>query len=1821
MNRSRRSSKSKDGIAGAIRRREKKSFQGVGHRCRRSLGLERLEDRQLLAGDLQLVALTPNASGFVAEFNQAVDPGVLNLYDAANGTLGAADVQLTGNAGGQVRGSLLVEANRLRFIATGGPLPADTYNVLLRSAADGLRAADGGAILDGEFSGEFPSGDGVAGGDFSFSFTVAGSEALVVGIPDFARGPDQAVNVPAAAEGVPLDSGLPITLSNAAGVTSLVLTVAFDSELLFVSDVTLGPDAPEGSQVTANLTVPGQATIAFFSLDPLPAGTARIVSLAAAVPATAPYGAVQAVRLTNVDVNAGALAATADDGLHAVVFVGDANRNLRYDAEDARLLARVGVGFDSGFAVDPPHTGATGATRILYPTIDPRIIGDVTGDGTLSALDASDLLRRVVGLSTPNIPALPDNVAPQDIVLSPNSVSEDAVPGTVVGILTAVDPDLDDSHTFIFVSGAGDTDNAAFTIDGQQLRTAVPLDLDTQSIYQIRVRATDAAGLSVERALTIQVTIANAAPTAVLLSPDTVPEDASAGTVVGQLTAADPNGSDVHTFQLVAGEGAADNAAFTIVGQELRTAVTLDFETQSEYLIRVRATDLGGLSVETSLVIQVTDVNEAPSDVSLALSAVAEDAVAGTVVGVLTAVDQDAGDAHTFELVAGEGDADNDAFEIVGQEVRTVAALDFETQSEYRIRVRATDLDGLSVEKSLIIQVTDVNEAPTGVSLNPSAVAEDAPAGTVVGALTAVDPDAGDTHTFELIAGEGDADNDAFEIVDQQLRTVVALDFETQSEYQIRVRATDLGGLSVETSLVIQVTDVNDAPTAVILTPAAVAEDAPVGTVVGVLTAIDQDAGDTHTFELIAGEGDADNDAFEIVDQELRTVVALDFETQSEYQIRVRATDLDGLSVETSLIIQVTDVNEAPTEVVLSPSAVADDAPVGTIVGVLTAVDQDAGDTHTFELIAGEGDADNDAFEIVDQQLRTVVALDFETQSEYQIRVRATDLGGSSVETTLVVLVIGDNEAPSEVLLAPASVSEDASPGTMVGLLTAVDPNAGDVHTFELVTGEGDSDNDAFEIVGQQLRTVVALDFETQGEYQIRVRATDLGGLSVETSLVIQVTDVNEAPSGASLTPSAVAEDAPVGTVVGLLTAIDQDVGDTHTFEFIAGEGGADNDAFEIVDQELRTVVALDFETQSEYQIRVRATDLDGLSVETSLVIQVTDVNEAPSAVTLTPSAVAEDALVGTVVGLLTAIDQDAGDTHTFEFITGEGDADNAAFEIIDQELRTVVTLDFETQSEYQIRVRATDLGGLSVETSLIIQVTDVNEAPTGVTLTPSAVADDAPVGTVVGVLTATDQDAGDAHTFELVAGDGAADNDAFEIVDQQLRTVATLDFETQSEYQIRVRATDLGGLSVETTLVVLVIGDNEAPTEVLLAPTSISEDASVGTAVGLLTAVDPNAGDVHIFELVAGEGDADNGTFEIVGQQLRTAVTLDFETQSEYQIRVRATDLGGLSVETSLVVQVTDVNEAPSDVILTPATVAEDVPLGSVVGQLTAVDPDAGDVHTFEFIAGEGGADNDAFEIVDQELRTVVTLDFETQSEYQIRVRATDLDGLSVETSLIIQVTDVNEAPTEVLLASDGVSEDASVGTMVGLLTAVDPDAGDTHTFEFIAGEGDADNTAFEIVDQELRTAVALDFETQSEYQIRVRATDLGGLSVETALVVFVTNVNEAPVHLLPGAQSTLMNESFVFSAATSNAITITDPDAGDDQLKVNLIAEGGTVSVDEFFGSLAELNDLLDGLLFTPDEDFVGDAFLDIMTDDLGHNGSGGPQTAVDRIMISVT
>ena len=75
----------------------------------------------------------------------------------------------------------------------------------------------------------------------------------------------------------------------------------------------------------------------------------------------------------------------------------------------------------------------------------------------------------------------------------------------------------------------------------------------------------------------------------------------------------------------------------------------------------------------------------------------------------------------------------------------------------------------------------------------------------------------------------------------------------------------------------------------------------------------------------------------------------------------------------------------------------------------------------------------------------------------------------------------------------------------------------------------------------------------------------------------------------------------------------------------------------------------------------------------------------------------------------------------------------------------------------------------LPVRATVIVRVNDVNERPTAITLTPSAVDENSPVGVVVGTLRTTDVDAGDQFTYALVSsanGRSALSGDVVTVVD-----------------------------------------------------------------------------------------------------------------------------------------------------------------------------------------------------------------------------------------------------------------------------------------------------------------------------------------------------------------------------------------------------------------------------------------------------------------------
>jgi hypothetical protein len=310
-----------------------------------------------------------------------------------------------------------------------------------------------------------------------------------------------------------------------------------------------------------------------------------------------------------------------------------------------------------------------------------------------------------------------------------------------------------------------------------------------------------------------------------------------------------------------------------------------------------------------------------------------------------------------------------------------------------------------------------------------------------------------------------------------------------------------------------------------------------------------------------------------------------------------------------------------------------------------------------------------------------------------------------------------------------------------------------------------------------------------------------------------------------------------------------------------------------------------------------------------------------------------------------------------------------------------------------------------------ILRLAAANQAPTGLDLSANTIAENAAVNTAIGTFTTTD--AASTFTYTLVTGTGSGDNASFTISGSQLQSAVMFNFESGGTTRsIRVRTTDAGGLFFEQSFTINLTNVNETPNGLGLSNTTILETIPLGTAVGNLSTNDPDAGNTFTYTLVAGTGSSDNGSFTVVGNELRTNTNVDNDNRNNYQVRLRTTDQGGLFTENTFTITVTNVNEAPTALNLSANTIAENLPSGTAIGTFSSIDPDSGSSFTYSLVAGAGADDNGSFVIVGDQLQSNTAFNFEAKSSFSIRVRTTDQTNLVFERTFTITVTNVNEAP-----------------------------------------------------------------------------------------------------------------------------------------------------------------------------------------------------------------
>jgi VCBS repeat-containing protein len=302
----------------------------------------------------------------------------------------------------------------------------------------------------------------------------------------------------------------------------------------------------------------------------------------------------------------------------------------------------------------------------------------------------------------------------------------------------------------------------------------------------------------------------------------------------------------------------------------------------------------------------------------------------------------------------------------------------------------------------------------------------------------------------------------------------------------------------------------------------------------------------------------------------------------------------------------------------------------------------------------------------------------------------------------------------------------------------------------------------------------------------------------------------------------------------------------------------------------------------------------------------------------------------------------------------------------------------------------------------------------------------------------------------------------------------------------------------------------NEAPVDLVLDGNSVDENRPAGTLVGTASADDPDPEDVLSYSLVDDAG----GRFAIdpATGAITTTAPLDHESQASYDIVIRATDPDGLSTDKAVTIAVGDVNETPVALVLDDSSVDENAPAGTLVGTVSASDPD-GDSLSYTLVDNAGG--RFALDSTTGALTTTMPFNHEAQASYDIVLRASDAGGLAVERTVTITVGDVNEAPTAVA-DSVSVNEDATTGNLWNLLLGndSDPDAGATLSIASVNGTGTLGSLVFDPGTQSLRYVADHDaFDALAPGQTAVdtftyTVTDSGGLTSTATVSVTVTGI-----------------------------------------------------------------------------------------------------------------
>ncbi|UPJ94240.1 VCBS domain-containing protein [Bradyrhizobium sp. 172] len=1476
------------------------------------------------------------------------------------------------------------------------------------------------------------------------------------------------------------------------------------------------------------------------------------------------------------------------------------------------------------------------------------------------------------------------------------SVQEDTTL-TATGQVTS--SDVDHGATAAYSGGATGTYgsfavNAATGVWTYTLDNATHQDLAAGESHTetFTVTVTDDKGATATQDVVITITGTNDAPVITSSAQAGSVQEDTTLTATGQVTS-----SDVDHGATAAYSGGATgtygsfavNAATGVWTYTLDNATHQDLAAGESHTetFTVTVTDDKGATATQDVVITITGTNDAPVITSSAQAGSVQEDTTLTATGQVTSSDVDHGATAAY---SGGATGTYGSFAVNAATGVWTYTLDNATHQDLAageshtetFTVTVTDDKGATATQDVVITITGTNDAPVITSSAQAGSVQEDTTLTATGQVTSSDVDHGATAAY---SGGATGTYGSFAVNAATGVWTYTLDNATHQDLAageshtetFTVTVTDDKGATATQDVVITITGTNDAPVITSSAQAGSVQEDTTLTATGQVTSSDVDHGATAAY---SGGATGTYGSFAVNAATGVWTYTLDNATHQDLAageshtetFTVTVTDDKGATATQDVVITITGTNDAPVITSSAQAGSVQEDTTLTATGQVTSSDVDHGATAAY---SGGATGTYGSFAVNAATGVWTYTLDNATHQDLAageshtetFTVTVTDDKGATATQDVVITITGTNDAPVITSSAQAGSVQEDTTLTATGQVTSSDVDHGATAAY---SGGATGTYGSFAVNAATGVWTYTLDNATHqdlaaGESHTEtftVTVTDDKGATATQDVVITITGTNDAPVITSSAQAGSVQEDTTLTATGQVTSSDVDHGATAAYSGGAtGTYGsfAVNAATGVWTYTLDNATHQDLAAGESHTetFTVTVTDDKGATATQDVVITITGTNDAPVIVAGHTLNYTENQAATAIDPALTVSDVDNANLAS------------ATVQITGNYVNGQDVLGFTNQNGITGSFNAatgtlTLTGSSSVanyQTALdSVTYFNTSDNPSGLARTVTIITNDGAANSVAVTDTINVTPVNDApvvvagHTLNYTENQAATAIDgAITVSDVDSANLASATVQITGNY---VNGQDVLGFTNQNGIA----GSFNAATG-MLTLTGSSSVANYQTALDSVTyfnSSDNPSGAIRTISYQVDDGQAANHASNVVTSTVSVTAVNDGPTNTMPASYTSNEDtsvkLSGLSV--------TDIDSGANNITVTLA-VASGTITAATAGSVTVTGSGTGSIVLTGTVANINTylatVANQPTYVPVANANGAISLTMTTSDQ-----GFTGTGGTLTDTdSININITAVNDGPTNTLPASYTTNEDTSVKLSGLSVTDIDSGANNISVTLAVAsgtitaatagsvtvtGSGTGSivltgtvaniNTYLATVANQptyvpvanANGAVSLTMTTSDQ-----GFTGTGGTLTDTdSININITAVNDAPVNTVPGTQEVLHDANLSITG-----MSISDVDAGGAvNITTNLSVLHGTLTIASAGGALvsgsgtgsvtltgtvAQINTTLaaaNNVVYKGVANFVGSDTLTVLTNDHGNTGTGGNLTDTDAVTINV-